>query len=104
MKAVTFDTVVVKRARNREASDNCCVRAVERRVEGGSLRDIRPQMLYRTDQPQTLWLMQRSEHCQPIDRFDRRIVDPNRSGELIAAVHDAMTDSSDAADVEMLRK
>ncbi|ABA53469.1 hypothetical protein BURPS1710b_A1059 [Burkholderia pseudomallei 1710b] len=92
MKTVALDACVEQRARQREAPHEIGLRAVKRGIERCDLRQMRPQMAQRADQPHALRLMQRRERHERRDRVERALVDAHRPVERVAAVHDAMAD------------
>src|SRR5690606_16838207 len=101
VEAISLDAPVMEGARDGEAAHQRIVRAVEGGVEGGDLREVWQYAADRADDVQALWLMERGKHHQRLDSRDAFLVEANRPGEAVAAMHDAVPDSGDLAKIEM---
>ncbi len=89
------------RRRQRERLRQRRLRAVERGVEAGDLRQPGPQRGQGAHRRQVVRQVQRRERNQAGQPIEHGVVQRHRSAEVDAAVHDAVTDRAHAVAVQV---
>lgn len=103
MKAVALEAVVEKGFGQGQAPRGFGLRAVERRVEAGDLRQARTQGPDRPHGHEVVRLVQRRERRQGGHPGKRVVVDQHRALEAAPAMHHPMADRRDRSGPGLLR-
>jgi hypothetical protein len=102
MEAVTPHAGVVKLGRQRESLRDVWIRAVERRVEAGHLRELRRALEQQGDRQQIMGLVQRRERDEALQRLERRRLDPHGRRVVQTPVDDPVADADQSVVRELV--